>query len=199
MHCKQTCLVILGALVQGELYLIDVSQAVDLDHPRALDFLREDSQHVNAFFRRAGIAVLNTRELFDFIVDPNINDANLDEALRELQVKADTRPLGSKDEDETADRVSHPEPQIFPFCPKGLPNFAGIHTRHEIFFSAMVHLSKVWLVQCVALDAAKRRFPLPSGPVLPGDRSADVGPDAGIYTDTHSKGTGRSPGPRARF
>lgn len=28
-------------LGQGELWLIDVSQAVDLDHPRALDFLRE--------------------------------------------------------------------------------------------------------------------------------------------------------------
>ena len=189
MHCKPTCLVILGALVQGELFLIDVSQAVDLDHPRALDFLREDSQHVNAFFRRAGIAVLNTRELFDFIVDPNINDANIDEALRELQVKADTRPLGSKDEDETADRVSHPEPQIFfSSFPMGQPNLAGIHTRHELFFSAMLSSSThtFWLVQCVALDAAKRRFPLPSGPVLPGGRSADVGPNAGIHSDTHS-------------
>lgn len=36
---------------QGELVLIDVSQAVDLDHPKALDFLREDCAHVNDFFR----------------------------------------------------------------------------------------------------------------------------------------------------
>jgi RIO kinase 1 len=31
--------------------VIDVSQAVDLDHPKALDFLREDCAHVNDFFR----------------------------------------------------------------------------------------------------------------------------------------------------
>ncbi len=41
--------------VQGELWLIDVSQSVDLDHPRALQFLREDAGHVNAFFRCASV------------------------------------------------------------------------------------------------------------------------------------------------
>ena len=62
-----------------------MSQAVDLDHPRALDFLKEDAAHVNAFFRRAGIAVLNTRQLFDFAVDPSINESNLYEAVETLQ------------------------------------------------------------------------------------------------------------------
>ena len=40
---------------QGELYVIDVSQAVDLDHPKALDFLREDCKHINDYFRRNGV------------------------------------------------------------------------------------------------------------------------------------------------
>ena len=62
-----------------------MSQAVDLDHPRALDFLKEDAAHVNAFFRRAGIAVLTTRQLFDFAVDPSINASNLHEAVQTLQ------------------------------------------------------------------------------------------------------------------
>lgn len=39
---------------QGDCYVIDVSQSVDLDHPHALDFLREDCQHVNEFFQRKG-------------------------------------------------------------------------------------------------------------------------------------------------
>lgn len=43
---------------QGELFIIDVSQAVDLDHPKALDFLREDCAHINDFFRRKGKAHL---------------------------------------------------------------------------------------------------------------------------------------------
>jgi len=39
---------------QGELVIIDVSQSVDLDHPKALDFLREDCKHVNHFFKTKG-------------------------------------------------------------------------------------------------------------------------------------------------
>lgn len=67
--------------LQGELFIIDVSQSVDLDHPRALDFLREDIQHINAFFRRAGVATLTMRELFDFVVDTKITAGNIDVAL----------------------------------------------------------------------------------------------------------------------
>lgn len=33
-------------VVQGHLYIIDVSQSVDLDHPSALVFLKEDCLHV---------------------------------------------------------------------------------------------------------------------------------------------------------
>ena len=69
---------------QGELYIIDVSQSVDLDHPKALDFLREDCKHVNDYFRRAGVATLTVRETFDFVVDPAINDDNVDAALERL-------------------------------------------------------------------------------------------------------------------
>jgi len=65
--------------------IIDVSQAVDLDHPKALDFLREDSRHINDFFRRAGVAVLTGRELFDYVVDATITPENEEEALAALQ------------------------------------------------------------------------------------------------------------------
>jgi serine/threonine-protein kinase RIO1 len=74
--------------LQDQLVIIDVSQAVDLDHPKALDFLREDCAHVNDFFRRGGVAVLTNRELFDFAVDPNINDSNEAAVLEELQQRA---------------------------------------------------------------------------------------------------------------
>jgi serine/threonine-protein kinase RIO1 len=38
------------SLLQGHLWIIDVSQSVELDHPRALDFLREDCLHVSVGF-----------------------------------------------------------------------------------------------------------------------------------------------------
>jgi serine/threonine-protein kinase RIO1 len=37
---------------EGEVYFIDVSQSVELDHPHALDFLRKDCQNVNDFFSK---------------------------------------------------------------------------------------------------------------------------------------------------
>ena len=47
--------------------VIDVSQSVDLDHPRALEFLRIDANNVNAFFARRGVPPLTAREVFDFV------------------------------------------------------------------------------------------------------------------------------------
>ncbi|KAI7837741.1 hypothetical protein COHA_008463 [Chlorella ohadii] len=90
----------------NELYCIDVSQAVELDHPRAFDFLREDCQHVNDFFRRAGVATLTVRELFDFVVDPAIQEgADLDAELDRLMEVASSRPITLTAEQEVADRV----------------------------------------------------------------------------------------------
>lgn len=89
---------------EGHLYIIDVSQAVDLDHPHALDFLREDCVHVSDFFKKHGVAVMTIRELFDFIVDPTIADDSVDSYLEEVQQKILARGDMSA-EDEIADSV----------------------------------------------------------------------------------------------
>ncbi|CAL1413748.1 unnamed protein product [Linum trigynum] len=88
---------------EGHLHIIDVSQAVDLDHPRALDFLREDCVHVSEFFKKHGVGVMSIRELFDFIVDPTIADDSIDIYLEQVQQKIMARDLTA--EDEIADSV----------------------------------------------------------------------------------------------
>ncbi|XP_026431214.1 serine/threonine-protein kinase rio1-like [Papaver somniferum] len=62
---------------EGSLHVIDVSQSVDLDHPLASYFLRLDCKHVSDFFRKNGVKVLSTRELFDIIVDSSITDESV--------------------------------------------------------------------------------------------------------------------------
>ncbi|KAH7062233.1 RIO1 family-domain-containing protein [Macrophomina phaseolina] len=55
----------------GKLCVIDVSQSVEHDHPRALEFLRMDIKNVSDFFRGArGVDVLPDRTVFAFITDP---------------------------------------------------------------------------------------------------------------------------------
>ncbi|KAK9724256.1 hypothetical protein RND81_05G058800 [Saponaria officinalis] len=90
---------------EGHLYIIDVSQAVDLDHPHALDFLREDCLHVSDFFKKNGVAVMTIRELFDFIVDPTIADEAVDTYLEEVQQKILARGDVLSVEEQIADSV----------------------------------------------------------------------------------------------
>ncbi|GIZ45665.1 hypothetical protein CKM354_000882200 [Cercospora kikuchii] len=50
------------------LYVIDVSQSVEHDHPRSLEFLRMDIKNVSDFFKRKGVDTLSERSVFGFIM-----------------------------------------------------------------------------------------------------------------------------------
>lgn len=73
---------------EGEVYIIDVSQSVEHDHPHSFDFLRKDCTNVTEFFRRKEVATLTVKELFEFITDSNITEDKvevfLDEASNRL-------------------------------------------------------------------------------------------------------------------
>ncbi|PRQ33940.1 putative non-specific serine/threonine protein kinase [Rosa chinensis] len=89
---------------EGHLYMIDVSQAVELNDPSANGFLCKDCLYVSDFFKKHGAAVMTTRELFDFIVDPCISDDMVDSYLNMVQYKVVARGSISA-EDEIADSV----------------------------------------------------------------------------------------------
>ena len=74
----------------GNAWIIDVSQSVDLDHPRCLEFLREDLLHLKQFFsnRAYNVVVPSVKEMFDFVTDPAINTSNIDQCLELLSEKA---------------------------------------------------------------------------------------------------------------
>ncbi len=62
----------------GKLYFIDVSQAVEPDHPNALTFLRRDCANVCSFFRRRGLSnALGAEALFNFVTDPSLKDEDV--------------------------------------------------------------------------------------------------------------------------
>lgn len=80
----------------GHIWIIDVSQSVDQDHPRCLEFLREDLLHVIQFFAKRDVAVPTVRELFDFVVDPAINEDNVDAVLEALSESAENQAVELK-------------------------------------------------------------------------------------------------------
>lgn len=77
--------------LNGEIYIIDVSQSVEHDHPHALEFLRKDCTNITDYFRKKDVATMSIKELFDFITDPTINDENMEECLEALSEKSALR------------------------------------------------------------------------------------------------------------
>jgi RIO kinase 1 len=53
---------------EGKIYVIDVSQSVEHDHPHAIDFLRRDITNINDYFRKKRVNVFNDWHVFQFIV-----------------------------------------------------------------------------------------------------------------------------------
>ena len=51
----------------SHLYIIDVSQSVEHDHPHAFDFLRNDVKNTEEYFGRRGVATLGLRRCFEFV------------------------------------------------------------------------------------------------------------------------------------
>lgn len=52
---------------QKRLWIIDVSQSVEHDHPRSLEFLRMDIKNVRDFFRRKGVETVPEKRTFEWI------------------------------------------------------------------------------------------------------------------------------------
>lgn len=59
---------------------IDVSQSVETDHPRALEFLRMDCTNVTDFFRKRKLLVMSPMQLFAFVVHPDLPTPEAEEA-----------------------------------------------------------------------------------------------------------------------
>ena len=58
---------------ENHLYIIDVSQSVEHDHPSAFDFLRSDIKNVEDFFAKMGVRCLGLRRGFEFIVKEKLD------------------------------------------------------------------------------------------------------------------------------
>jgi len=85
-----------------KLYIIDVSQSVEHDHPRSLEFLRMDIKNVGDFFRRKGVDTLGDRAIFNFIIASQgpIEEPALSEAVENLY---EAQPSAAGDDQAVAD------------------------------------------------------------------------------------------------
>jgi RIO kinase 1 len=50
-----------------EIYVIDVSQAIEHNHPMSLEFLRRDCVNINGYFKKKGATTLTSMSIFNFV------------------------------------------------------------------------------------------------------------------------------------
>lgn len=98
-----------GRFHDSHLYIIDVSQSVEHDHPKAFDFLRTDIRNIEDYFKRRSVGDVRTlgpRRTWEFIVSESVglaSDEELgDEGERRLAGILDERLQEERDEADDA-------------------------------------------------------------------------------------------------
>lgn len=85
-------------------YIIDVSQSVEFDHPRSLDFLRMDIKNVNDFFKRQGVAVLSDKKVFELLTK-YVEEAELDLDVLRAEIEKILAERTDEEEDQVETEV----------------------------------------------------------------------------------------------
>lgn len=72
-----------------ELYIIDVSQTMEDNHPLAIEFLKRDLYNTNLYFKQHGVLIFKLRSLFRFVTDSKLKEEDeegkIDEMIKEAE------------------------------------------------------------------------------------------------------------------
>jgi len=93
---------------QDKIWLIDVSQSVEHDHPHALDFLRRDIACVNMYFKKSKVGTFSIRDVFDFITDTSFSKDQEKDKIDELIERQQTGTQAEEDEDDLFTKLHIP-------------------------------------------------------------------------------------------
>jgi len=76
-----------------KVYIIDVSQAVENDHPNSLEFLRRDCLNMTRFFRSKGFDYgMTAKQLFEFVTERRLDETTLDQYITRVEAKNKINP-----------------------------------------------------------------------------------------------------------
>jgi RIO kinase 1 len=104
------CCYLLYRYHDSHIYIIDVSQSVEHDHPKAFEFLRIDIRNVDDFFKKKSggeLATLGPRRTWEFIVSESVGLSPQNEVgdEGEERLAAIVRERLEEERDETDDAV----------------------------------------------------------------------------------------------
>lgn len=102
---------------ESHLYIIDVSQSVEQDHPSAFDFLRNDIKNAEEFFGRLGVKCLGLRRCFEFITKEKLgsdggNEEDEAQVLARWLEEEDVQPHSAENGEDSTTSAAH-EDSVF--------------------------------------------------------------------------------------
>lgn len=85
---------------KDQIVVIDVSQAMEHNHPMALEFLRRDIVNMNNFFKKNGVKVFKLKQIYQFSTDEKLDSAHKKSFIDMMISQAEERN-DEYDEDES--------------------------------------------------------------------------------------------------
>ena len=100
----------------SQLYIIDVGQSVEHDHPSAFDFLRSDLNNVEEFFGRRGVQCVGIRRAFEFVIGECTIAGDEEPWLNRLIIEARNGDAGEDEgnrNDQSLGHKKHTDDKVF--------------------------------------------------------------------------------------
>lgn len=154
---------------EGRQWMIDVSQSVEHDHPRSLEFLRMDVKNVSDFYRSRNAEVLSERKAFAFITgEAGEKDTKDLEAITNNAREVMKREPHTEEERQRADEND----EVFrnQYIPQTLEQVYDIERDAEL-----VNAGEAASLPYQELLASKTATGAPSGLGAEGDESGEGG------------------------
>ena len=83
---------------EDKIWVIDVSQSVEKDHPFSFEFLKRDIYNINHYYKKTlGVNTFKFQTLFNFITDPELSQEQQDEMLEQMKEEAMENPDTDKE------------------------------------------------------------------------------------------------------
>ena len=73
-------------------WVIDVSQSVEKDHPFSFEFLKRDIYNINNYYKKLGVSTFKFRSYFNAVSDPEMTPEQFEEEIERMKDEAVESP-----------------------------------------------------------------------------------------------------------
>lgn len=75
-----------------KIWVIDVSQSVEKDHPFSFEFLKRDIYNINNYYKKLGVNIFKFKSFFNLVSDPLLTAEQVNEEIERMKEEAMENP-----------------------------------------------------------------------------------------------------------